>query len=62
MSQVLNRLRILADIHINITSFHQKVLVSRLFFKSLVQIVQSLLVIFHESERLADSFVNASVF
>ena len=49
ITQILNSLRILLDIYINITPLQQEILILTIYPQSLVEIVQSSLIVLHQS-------------
>lgn len=49
VTQILNSLRVLLDVYINITPLHQEILVLTIDLQSLVEIVQSSLIVLHQS-------------
>ena len=49
VTQILNSLRVLLDVDINITPLHQEILVLTIYLQSLVEIIQSSLIVLHQS-------------
>lgn len=49
VTQILNSLRVLLDVYINITPLHEEILILTIYLQSLVEIVQSSLIVLHQS-------------
>ena len=49
VTQILNSLRVLLDVDINITPLHQEILILTIYLQSLVEIIQSSLIVLHQS-------------
>lgn len=61
VTQILYSLRVLLDVYINITPLHEEILVLTINLQSLVEIVQSSLIVLHQSTRLPNSFIDTRV-
>ena len=62
IAEVIDGLGVLLNIDVNVAPLHQEILVSWLPLQSLVQIVQSFLIVFHQTVGFSDSFENTCVF
>ena len=49
VTQILNSLRVLLDVYIYITPLHEEILILTIDLQSLVEIVQSSLIVLHQS-------------